>query len=710
MVKSQRNLHLYFSVMLVEICHFLSRFTSIKPVERAYRRAIVSLAKRDHLDRAAVYSVGYLKVWPQSSAIQRIVLRSQQQSFVPDQVAMLCTIWRSGDFRLMGHDEIIDFYGLSIRHGMTKDGLFEQLAVTDNKGQSVWRMIVIMRREITACEELFDWLNRLLPHVRNSPLQAAEIYRLASLRFRNEPDSSRRTEKLNELAEMVAESGQLFAMALVKEIDGDPDEARSLLLQYQADTELAPPQLRLAARLLHEYGRWTDDLAIFEQAAEALSPADPIGKLSLSIMRFCAERSRDDAPVTDAPKEVANYLAATHPPNWKAPVDNRLLFVGGSLAGGGAEKIMAKSFAKISQTETFAGTRLAVMELGQDTGKSAQLPLLKQVADRVMQIEPISEPSWPFDLLPRTLGIRTQRISAMIQEYRPVVLHCWLDQVNLAGGLAGLYCSVPRIILHCHNMRPSQLWDNQFVFETWRAIYRTILARSGTHLVNCSQAGLEDYLDWLGLAQGPQFQVIHNGMNFAPLAPSKLEKPEDSTDAPVRIGTAHGFTPVKQPLLWLDAARIIRQSNPAAEFVMFGDGPLLTASIAHAEKIGLADQVQFPGRIENVETEMAKLDLFMLSSSTESLPNVLIEAQSVGVPVVAFDVGGVGETLLPDISGKLATGKDAQDLANAACVVLKDADWMARAGAAGPAFVREKFSLERMTNELSMLLSTSTEN
>jgi glycosyltransferase involved in cell wall biosynthesis len=91
----------------------------------------------------------------------------------------------------------------------------------------------------------------------------------------------------------------------------------------------------------------------------------------------------------------------------------------------------------------------------------------------------------------------------------------------------------------------------------------------------------------------------------------------------------------------------------------------------------------------------------MLSSRTEGLPNAVIEAQAAGVPVVAFDVGGVAETMIPGETGLLVKDLTAGALAAAVLGALADPEWRGRAATLGPDFVRSTFSLDKMIVTLS---------
>jgi glycosyltransferase involved in cell wall biosynthesis len=94
------------------------------------------------------------------------------------------------------------------------------------------------------------------------------------------------------------------------------------------------------------------------------------------------------------------------------------------------------------------------------------------------------------------------------------------------------------------------------------------------------------------------------------------------------------------------------------------------------------------------------MDVVLLTSRHEGLPNVLLEAQSLGVPVVAPDVGGVGETILSGRTGWAVREADAASLAERLLFCLRERAWAEKARAAGPAFVRERFGIQPMLRRM----------
>ncbi len=84
-----------------------------------------------------------------------------------------------------------------------------------------------------------------------------------------------------------------------------------------------------------------------------------------------------------------------------------------------------------------------------------------------------------------------------------------------------------------------------------------------------------------------------------------------------------------------------------------GDGPELERCKAEAQRIGLADKTSFLGLLPDPNTLYEKSHIAIHASDSESLPNFLVEAQMAGLPIVAYDTGGVAETFVDHQSGFL---------------------------------------------------------
>jgi glycosyltransferase involved in cell wall biosynthesis len=140
------------------------------------------------------------------------------------------------------------------------------------------------------------------------------------------------------------------------------------------------------------------------------------------------------------------------------------------------------------------------------------------------------------------------------------------------------------------------------------------------------------------------------------------------------------------------AARINRQM-PDVEFLLAGDGPLREELERQAQELGLGNRVLFLGDRRDIPSVLAAMDVAVLTSDSESLSNVLLEAMAAGLPVVAYRVGGNAE-LVNDERGILVPAGDEEGFASAVGRLLGSSSMRSRLGHGAREFAAENFALE----------------
>jgi len=150
------------------------------------------------------------------------------------------------------------------------------------------------------------------------------------------------------------------------------------------------------------------------------------------------------------------------------------------------------------------------------------------------------------------------------------------------------------------------------------------------------------------------------------------------------------FRPVKRVSDVVEIfARVARQVD--SRLILVGDGPDAAVARERAEALGLSDRVTFVGVVDRVAPLLAKADLLLLPSSTESFGLVALEAMASGVPVVASDVGGIPEVVDHGNTGYLAPVGDVEAMSRYAVDLLQDAALHRRMRASAQAVARERF-------------------
>jgi L-malate glycosyltransferase len=150
------------------------------------------------------------------------------------------------------------------------------------------------------------------------------------------------------------------------------------------------------------------------------------------------------------------------------------------------------------------------------------------------------------------------------------------------------------------------------------------------------------------------------------------------------------FRPVKRVR---DVVRVfakVRAQKPCT-LVMVGDGPERSSAEEEARELGVAGDVRFLGRIDDVAPLLAAADLYIFPSESESFGLSALEALASGVPVVAARVGGLPEVVQDGITGALRPLGDIDGMAAAALELLEPARW-AQVSAAAAADARARFA------------------
>ncbi|MEO1057642.1 MAG: GNAT family N-acetyltransferase [Actinomycetota bacterium] len=131
------------------------------------------------------------------------------------------------------------------------------------------------------------------------------------------------------------------------------------------------------------------------------------------------------------------------------------------------------------------------------------------------------------------------------------------------------------------------------------------------------------------------------------------------------VGTVANFRPQKDYPNLLQAARLLADRDVPVRLVAVGQGPQESETCELRNELGLQERVILTGFRNDATSVMGACDVFTLASRWEGLPVALMEALALGLPVVATDVGGVGEELVDGKTALLVPPSDAASLAHA---------------------------------------------
>lgn len=266
------------------------------------------------------------------------------------------------------------------------------------------------------------------------------------------------------------------------------------------------------------------------------------------------------------------------------------------------------------------------------------------------------------------------RLEKLIALEKPQILHAWLDTPSICGGIAGISNKVPRIILSTRSTNPSNFLSNRFYRKS---VYQSLSYYKQITFLNNSNAGAISYEKWLGLKNG-YIKVIRNGFEINSLKAVHSYQSQKKESSKIIIGGVMRLNYEKNIELWLNVAKILSKKDHSINFVIIGDGPELPKVQRCITKLELTKLVKLVKPINNVYDHISKFNVLLLTSRIEGLPNVLIEAQLLGIPVVSTDCGGASETFINHSSGILLNNFKPELIADALFSLVSDREKLSK--------------------------------
>ena len=270
-----------------------------------------------------------------------------------------------------------------------------------------------------------------------------------------------------------------------------------------------------------------------------------------------------------------------------------------------------------------------------------------------------------LEQLPPPVHYGVTRLAPVLRANPFDVVSLWQDGTCLFGALAALLAGVPTIHLVFRGLPPN-IRKDRFRAE-YPELYQALAQVPGVVFVSNSRKAAEAYSEWLDIPI-MRFHILYNGVPDLETDASAADKEkwnafhESTNDATETIGGVFRLEPDKRPQLWIKLAALYLKERPQARFVIVGDGRLRENIEALAHELEVTDRLLLVGLSNHVGFWYSQMDASVLLSRYEGLPNVLIEAQLLGVPVVSTPAGGAGECFVENETGHLLSDVDHPDL------------------------------------------------
>jgi glycosyltransferase involved in cell wall biosynthesis len=335
--------------------------------------------------------------------------------------------------------------------------------------------------------------------------------------------------------------------------------------------------------------------------------------------------------------------------------NNRIALFLPSLEGGGAERVM------VNLAEGFAAE-----------GRQVDLVLVKA---KGAYLSKVPEQVRIIDLKCSRVVTSLFRLAGYLRKEKPAVLLSAMDHANVIAILAKRFAGVStRIAVSVHStlsveVEKAKSWRGKimpwFINKTYPKAETVIAVSTGV---------AEDLSETTRLHLST-IKVIYNPVVTPELEKKKYQAPGHSwfkeNHAPVLLAVGR-LSEQKDFTNLIQAFAIIRQQREC-RLLILGEGEQRKQLETLVDSLGLQNDVQMPGFVENPYAFMSKADVFVLSSAWEGLVTVMIEALACGTPVVSTDCpSGSSEILEAGKYGRLVPVGDSQALAAAVIATLDE--------------------------------------
>jgi glycosyltransferase involved in cell wall biosynthesis len=355
-----------------------------------------------------------------------------------------------------------------------------------------------------------------------------------------------------------------------------------------------------------------------------------------------------------------------------APLQH-IVFVGHSLACGGAERVMCR----MADFWAACGRDITIVTL--DSAESDFYPLDSRV--RRVALGLASDSATRIEAVVNNMS-RLQRLRAEIKNHEPGVVISFVDSLNVLTLLATWGLHVAVIISERIDPR------HHPIDAVWNQL-RTSLYRRANALVVQSMA----VRCWAEeLAPAGRVHVIPNPVAVADTGNETIGVPvlKPFAVAMGRLDPQKGFD------MLIEAFACCAKTRREWSLVIIGEGTERERLTSLAARLGIAERVHMIGRLKAPAAVLREASLFVLSSRYEGFPNALLEAMCCGLPVISFDCpSGPAEIIRHGVDGVLVPPENPLALAGVMMRLMNDAHERQYLGAQAVR-VAERFSLEKV--------------
>ncbi len=365
----------------------------------------------------------------------------------------------------------------------------------------------------------------------------------------------------------------------------------------------------------------------------------------------------------------------------------KVLFIITKSNWGGAQKYvfdMATSLPK----ESFE----AVVALG---GNGVLVQKLNGNHIRTIQIKSLQR-----DISLKKELLSSWQIANIIKEEDPDILHINSSKAGFIGAILGRILGVSKVIFTAHGWAFNE--DRNYPTRLMLKYFHWLTVFFSHTTITVSDA-LKKQMNWLGVQN--KMLTIHSGSQVPDYLTKEIARAKLSALCPELkthqnafwTGTVAELHPVKRHDITIMAIAKLRGEGIKLNHIIIGDGQQRNELETLVKSLNLTAHVFFTGRVDNASSYLKAFNIFILTSRSEALGYVVLEAAQAGLPIIATRVGGIPE-IVNDTEAILVASGNVDLVASSIKKFLNNPEEASKYGL-NARQKSEQFSIEKMVNE-----------
>lgn len=275
-------------------------------------------------------------------------------------------------------------------------------------------------------------------------------------------------------------------------------------------------------------------------------------------------------------------------------------------------------------------------------------------------------------------------VRKLLKNHNPDIVLSHSSKAGILVRLACLKTGIRNIFtVHGWSFTPGVSGFKRYIY----LVIEKLMGKFSDHLIAVSKYDYNLALEY-NIVPEYKIRVVYNG------SPDLKDKNCSKKGGVVSILMTARFSQQKDHLTLFKALQILK--NEPIHVNLVGSGELYSKFVNLSKEMQLDDLITFHGGTDKMPYFLNKTDIFVLTSNFEGLPLSICEAMSVGIPILASDVGGVQEMVKNDYNGYLIPREDYKYLAEKLMDLVQDRSLLERLGDGSRKTYLEYFSIDQM--------------